>query len=172
MNRDDSQTYPPLQCKGFMTYEKLRGVAFGGGAVLLVLVLLSGCCTLSQSRCAMNLSMVGTSDINGGGNACVVRVYELTSTANFHNATPEAFWQDDDAALGDEMLRSEEHRLEPNQREIFELEPGKETQFIGIAANLRNPDGDLWRRTFSVSSNRGKRIEVQVGSNSVSIDVQ
>ena len=122
------------------------------------------------------LTVVGTPNLNSVeddvGNAANVHIYELSNDTNFRNATLETFWQDEAGALGSELIDSRQLLLYPDAMEQIEIEPAEETQYIGIAANLRQPDREQWRQVYSVEALRGNRVMVEVGKNRVIVDVR
>src|SRR5215207_8986703 len=52
--------------------------------------------------------------VNERPNAAVVRIYQLTSRANFDRASRAALWRDDSAALGAELVAKHEVTLLPD----------------------------------------------------------
>lgn len=120
----------------------------------------------------VEVSIRGTADMNGG-NAARVRVYELAGETNFSNTPLSSFWQNDRDALGDELVRPpREVLLYPSEDRSVEFELAEGTQFIGVAADLRNPDREGWRALYPVSDVKGERIVVNVATNQISVDVE
>lgn len=110
------------------------------------------------------VTVVGESDLNGGGNAAVVRIYQLAGDANFRRAPVQSFWQNDEQALGSELLSGKrEVLLFPDVTETVEVPLDDRTQFVGFAADLRDPDPDHWRAIFPVSEVRERAVAVRVG---------
>lgn len=142
--------------------------------MLIAVWLLAGC---GGSR-ALNMTLAGKPDMNsiddgGGGNAAVVRIYQLSNETNFRDVTLEAFWQNDEEALGSELIAPPQQiRLFPDQQETIKVEPTSNTKFIGVAADLRQPDRERWRQIYSIEEMKGKRIMVEVGKNYVTIDLR
>lgn len=134
-------------------------------AIVLFVLLLVGCST------TVNVGMLGQSDMNGGGNAAVVRIYELSGEGSFMEASFRTFWQGDGGALKGVLVGSREQTVFPGESEQFELELAEETNFIGVAANFRNPQEDGWRGLYSVDE-VGDRLSVTVHSNRISVDVE
>ena len=116
------------------------------------------------------LTVVGTPQLNLG-NAAIVRIYELNNDTNFRNATLETFWQDDRAALGNELVNSQQFMLYPDAVENIQVDPGEETRFIGIAANLRQPDREQWRQVYPVEDLRGKQVMIEIGEDRILLEV-
>ncbi len=144
------------------------------GEVLLITVLLLGGCSGSR---VLNMTVKGSSDLNScdetpGGNAAIVRIYQLSNDTNFRTVTLEAFWNDDSTALGNEMTSSRQLRLFPNDVKSLEIEPDETAQFIGVAADLRCPDPERWRQVCALSELKGKQITVEINRDRVAINVQ
>ena len=112
----------------------------------------------------LQVVIVGESELNGGGNAAVVRIYQLAGDANFRRAPVQSFWQDDEAALRDELLSGKrEVLLFPDATEEVEIALDDRTQFVGFAADLRDPDPDHWRAIYPVDEVRGGAVAIRVG---------
>lgn len=110
------------------------------------------------------VTVVGEADLNGGGNAAVVRIYQLAGDANFRRAPVQTFWQNDEQALGSELLSGKrEVLLFPDATETVELTLDDRAQFVGFAADLRDPDPDHWRAIYPIGEVRGGSVEVRVG---------
>ena len=114
---------------------------------VLAPVLVSGCSALPFVGGAPTVQMriAGQSDMNSGGNAAVVRVYQLSGEINFKRTPLSTFWRNDQEALGGELVRQKEVLLYPDETKTFELEVAETASHIGIAANLRDPDQEQWR---------------------------
>ncbi|MEP0548442.1 MAG: type VI secretion system lipoprotein TssJ [Rhodothermales bacterium] len=121
----------------------------------------------------LTVTVVGGSDLNGGGNAAVLRIYQLAGDANFQRAPVQAFWQSDEQVLGSELLGAKrEVLLFPESTEIVRIVLDEKTQFLAIAADLRDPDPDHWREIYPVSDVRGKAMAVVVGENRLFVRVE
>jgi type VI secretion system VasD/TssJ family lipoprotein len=143
--------------------------------VLLALILMTGC---GGGPRALTVEVMGTSNLNTtsegeSGNAARVRIYQLSNATNFRTVTPETFWQDDVAALGAELLEPPKQVvLYPNTMERFVFEPVEGAMYIGVAADLRQPAQEQWRKIYDLASlGKSKQIVVQVGKDQVSIQL-
>lgn len=132
--------------------------------LVLCFLLLGGCAT------TVEVSLLGQPDMNDGGNAAVVRIYELSGEGSFMDASFRAFWQEE-GAVGGSLIRSREELIYPDETQRFELELSEETKFIGVAANFRNPEQDGWRDLYPVDE-VGDQLSVTVHSNRISVDVE
>ncbi|MEM1043046.1 MAG: type VI secretion system lipoprotein TssJ [Bacteroidota bacterium] len=138
----------------------------------LTVLALSGCSRTPPPPTPTVVTLVGEANLNAGGNAAVVRIYQLAGDANFQRASAQAFWQSDEQELGDELLGSpREVQLFPNVTESADLVLGDETQFVGFAADLRLPDPDHWRAIYPVDAVRGKTVAVRVGENRLFVTI-
>lgn len=109
------------------------------------------------------IEVSGSAEMNAGGNAAIVRIYMLASDAAFRRTPIQDFWQDDAAALGSDLMGAKrEVLLYPGDRETFQIEPVGDVAFIGIAADLREPDPNGWRVIYPVAELRGQRVSVAI----------
>ena len=112
----------------------------------------------------LTVTVVGGDDLNGGGNAAVLRIYQLAGDANFRRAPVQAFWQNDEQALGAELVGAKrEVLLFPGSTEVVRIELDDEAQFVAVAADLRAPDPEHWRAIYPVGEVRSKAVAVVVG---------
>ncbi len=125
--------------------------------VLFVAVLVCTGCTST-----VEVALEGTSDMNNGGNAAVVKVYQLKSDQNFKGVLTSSFWRDDEAALAGSLLKSPKQvTVYPSESETFKMELSDEAKFIAVAGNLRKPKQDRWKAIESVES-MGDKVQVTV----------
>jgi type VI secretion system VasD/TssJ family lipoprotein len=106
--------------------------------------------------------------VNDRPNAAVVRVYELTSRANFDRASRAALWRDDAAALGDELVAKRELTLLPDAHESLKITLKKRTKFVAIAADLYDPDGDGWRVVYPTRDAK-KPLRLRLGERQLAV---
>lgn len=116
--------------------------------------------------------MTGASAMNNGGNAAVVKVYQLKGNTNFKRVPVSAFWRDDRKALGGELLGSPRKvTLYPSDSTTIEFELIKKAQYIGVAANLRDPDREDWRSIHPLEG-MGDHVSVTVEERRVAVNVE
>lgn len=111
--------------------------------------------------------------MNSGGNPAVVRIYELNGESNFMRTPVSSFWKDDVAALGSELVSPapRDVTVYPSKSETLEFEIAEGTQFIGVAANLRNPTQEQWRAVFPVEE-ANDRIRVTVHEGRITVEAE
>jgi type VI secretion system protein VasD len=136
----------------------------------LVLAATAGCATL-RPKPSVTVSVQADSRmnvVNDRANAAVVRVYELTSRANFDRASRAALWRDDSAALGGELVAKRELTLLPDAKESLKIGLKKPTRFVAVAADFYDPDGDGWRAVYPAKSSK-KPIHIRLGERQLSV---
>ncbi len=107
--------------------------------------------------------LVGELEMNGGGNAARVYLYPLSSDATFLSTPVQAFWGDPEGLLADDLAGTvRDATVRPGSTSSVELIDLEGAPFLGIAADLRAPEGDSWRAILPASQVRGKAIQVRV----------
>lgn len=119
----------------------------------------------------VQMQVQGTTEMNSGGNPAVVRIYQLSGESRFVQSSAADFWSDDVGQLGGDLLAPpQDLTIYPDEKRTLTLEPNKNAQFIGIAANLRSPNSDQWRAVHPVSRLKGKTLTLQVLSDRLSVE--
>lgn len=144
------------------------GAALYHAAFLLAIgFVLAGC---RSSQPVTGMTVAGDADMNNGGNAAVVRVYQLSGDSNFSRASLETFWRDDEQALGGDLIGAKQEILVyPEQEREIDLSLNPDTRFLAIAADLRNPDPVHWRQILDAEEVRGKSVIVRVGTDRLTV---
>lgn len=134
--------------------------------IILGLLVLGGC-----SR-PLEFVVAGESDLNGGGNAARIHVFQLSSDALFESITVANFWNNPEQALGSEMIGHDQILLYPEEVKPLTIEPEDGTRFIGIAANFREPDPNQWRQVYTLDELKRKTVQVSVGSRQLLVTLE
>ena len=107
------------------------------------------------------------------GNAANVVFYQLTNNANFQRAPIETFWKNDRQTLADELVGNRQQVfLYPGQAKQVELDLKKQTRYLGVAANLRQPEPGQWRRSFPIQEIDGHHMAIQVEPRRLTVSMQ
>jgi type VI secretion system VasD/TssJ family lipoprotein len=134
--------------------------------VLLVGLLLTGCFGSPE----LQMQVQGNDQMNGGGNPAVVRIYQLSGESSFTRASAADFWADDLGQLSGELVGPpQDLTIYPDEARTLTLEPSDDAQFIGFAADLRNPTQDQWRAVHPVSELADKEITIMVLSDRLDV---
>lgn len=111
---------------------------------------------------SFKVAVSGRSGMNNGGNAAIVKVYQLKGEGNFKNTPLSAFWRGDTEALGGELIGSpRKMTVYPSTKRTIEFTVAKKAKFVGVAANLRDPDREKWRSIHSLKD-MGNELTVTV----------
>ena len=119
------------------------------------------------------MTVVGGENLNGGGNAAVLRIYQLSGDANFRRAPVQQFWQNDEQVLGAELVGTKrEVLLFPGSSEVVQLDLEDDAEFVAVAADLRAPDQEGWRAIYPADEVRGSAVAVLVGEDRLYVRVE
>ncbi len=136
-----------------------------------VLILLFGVVWMGCSQ-TVEMVVVGEAEMNGGGNAAVVHVYQLSGDGNFRQTPLSVFWRDDAAVLGGELVASPRTlTVYPSDSKTVEIEVADEAAYLGVAANLRDPDRERWRSIHRLED-VGDQIRVRIANDHVAVEVE
>ena len=115
----------------------------------------------------------GDSQMNNGGHFAIVRVYQLANDTKFSNSEFEAFWQNDEALLAEEMIpgTKQQFSIYPGQPIPHNMEVMDGARFIGFAANLYEPDGDQWRKLYPVELLEESGVTIWIRENQLVVDL-
>lgn len=109
------------------------------------------------------VTIAGEDEMNAGGNAARVYLYPLSSDATFLATPLQAFWDDPEGMLGDDLAGTvRDATVRPGETTAVEELTLDGAPFLGIAADLRVPEGDTWRAILPASDVRGRKIRVTV----------
>lgn len=154
----------------------------------LLLVAVSGCGLFGGSRSPAGdpdappepegpsgpatVQLSGTADMNAGGNAARVYVYPLVSDATFLSTPVQVFWDDPAAALGADLAgATRDVTVRPGEAAALADVAIGEAAFLGIAADLRRPEGGAWRAVVPAAQARGRTLVVQVTEGGLRVTV-
>jgi type VI secretion system protein VasD len=143
-------------------------------AVLLLLALMLAACSGPQVR--VDLSTTANLNMSDEGNPLpvVVRVYQLSDSRDFLNASFEHLWKQDVQSLGDAALTRQELMLNPGMTHELELRRNPEAEFVGVVAIFRAPEEDGWRALKTLPMGQmgrrmNQRVTVSLRGNSLTI---
>jgi type VI secretion system protein VasD len=92
----------------------------------------------------------------GAGLPVRVRLYQLKSDARLRTASFEEIWQDDKAALQDDLLKMEELTAYPGQSQRVKIELVPDSVALAAVALFRDPQGRDWLASFDLEPPRPK----------------
>ena len=138
-------------------------------SILLLFVAVAGCSGPGEvvSEREVTVALAGTPEMNAGGNAVVVQVYQLTDADPFTLVPVEEFWLDGDDVFAGTLVSRREVLLYPEEVRALPLVLGDRTTHVGVAADLRAPSLDGWRAVFPVARVLADGLGVLVGDSSL-----
>lgn len=137
------------------------------------LALLSFVFALLATGCSttIRVTMEGKPEMNGGGNAAEVEVYELKSKGNFEDLSPGAFWYETGVKESVLVRPPRTRTVYPDATKKFKLEVSDKTKFIGVAAKMRAPDKNEWRALYPVEE-VGDWLSLSVHESKIDVEVE
>jgi type VI secretion system protein VasD len=116
---------------------------------IAMLAALSACASGQPKSTKARMTVIAQSDVNpdatGRPSPVVVRVYQLQQDAKFANADFFALFDDEQQALGGDLLARDEITLAPGERKEVQVEVKGEAKFLGAVAAFRDIRNSPWR---------------------------
>ncbi len=132
-------------------------------------------CVLFLFGCSSKIKYVtleATADLNKGGNACYVCIYQLRNDMDFKRTPVETFWAEGEKPFEADIVDKPVcETLIPGDEAYIDITIADETNYIGVAADFREPDQERWREVYTIPSKKPKEIRIIVGANTVRIEV-
>jgi type VI secretion system VasD/TssJ family lipoprotein len=136
------------------------------GLSLTLLSIISSC----GSAGIVHVNVAGNDKMNEGYEAFIC-LYPLKNATNFEHVPVESFWKDGEKAFADDVVGSRiDFMLMPGDNRWKEVQVSKDTKYIGIAVDFRNPDKTGWRLVYDVTVKRPKEILLTVVNNRIEIE--
>jgi type VI secretion system protein VasD len=103
----------------------------------------------AEAKVKASLTLAAATDANpdasGRPSPVVVRIYQLRNDAAFNAAEFFALYDDEQKALGPELLTRDEFTLTPAERRTLDVTLSPETRFVGAIAAFRDIRNAQWR---------------------------
>ena len=104
------------------------------------------------------LTLAATDKVNpapdGRGRPVQVRVYLLKSDARLQTAKFEDIWQNQAAALGEDLLKTEEITLFPRDSKSVAVAQNADAHNLAVVALFREPQGKHWFVSYEMDQPR------------------
>ena len=124
--------------------------------IVLVAMLLLTSCSSSPLEKKIKFAYTITAsedinlDINGTPSSVIVRVFQLTNTANFKAARYENVFTGLQNKLGAEFIGVNEHLVDPETEQVFKVDLSAQAKFLGIAVGYRSADTVTWKTVQAI----------------------
>lgn len=138
---------------------------------LLIVVQVSGCASTPPPATSINADVIAAADANtdasGQALPIVVRIYELKGLGSFEAADFFALYDQEQEALGTDLLAREEVNLRPGfQRNITRpTDPG--AHYLGVIGAFKEIDNASWRASYALKPNAENAITIKVDADAV-----
>jgi len=128
-------------------------------------------CVWGCSSTTLYTGLVGAKDMNLGGHAVMVSIYQLKNDTNFLRLPVESFWQDGAKSFeGDLADTKTDVMLLPGETKWLTLTLKDETRFLGAAGDFRRPDQKGWRQVYPLPPRRPTELWVIIGYDGLKIE--
>jgi type VI secretion system protein VasD len=125
-------------------------------AAIAAAVLAGGCGTLGIGSKTAKITLEAGPDLNpdvrGRPSPVTVRVFELSSLANFDKADFFALFDRDRETLGPELIGRQDVVLKPGDRQVVQRKLPGEARFVGILVGFRDLERAQWRLSMPVEA--------------------
>jgi type VI secretion system protein VasD len=115
----------------------------------LMIAALGACASGAPKPSKARMTVVAQEDVNpdpsGRPSPIVVRIYQLAQDSQFNNADFFALFDDDQQALGGDLLARDEITLAPGERKEVEFAVAGNAKFVGVIAAYRDIRNSQWR---------------------------
>jgi len=129
---------------------------------------------LSFIGCGSGIQTVNidlNSDVNAnGGNAIVIKIYQLTNDDKFRYASFESLLKNAEETLTYDLVPNsiKEKTMVPNENyDLKELELSKDAAFLGIVGDFHSPAKDSWKMIIPLDSDM-EYLKILIHENSLS----
>lgn len=146
-----------------------RSFLFALGATGLV----SACQSGPPKPSAVTVNLTGQAGMNpgpgGGDRPVTVLVMRLRSTGKFNSADYFALQGDPGAALGGDLIGSDQIAVGPGKTASKTVTVEPEATALGFVALVREPGGRTWRSTIGVSPGSKLTVNVVLGGSGMTV---
>ena len=142
--------------------------AFARIAALGALLLAAACATPPPPPTTVDLNVAADATSNGGA-PVQVKVYYLSSAANFNAGDFFALFNEPQATLGADLMQVDTYLLQAGETKMdaksFDLAPAA----VGVIAAFRSVDQPGWRASKPLAPNAPNPVVVTISGQSVAI---
>ena len=134
--------------------------------IFAFIIYFTGCGSGIQT---INIDLISDANANGG-NAIVIKIYQLTNDDKFRFADFKSLWKNAEETLVNELIPPFiEETIVPNKNyELKEFEISKDAAFVGVVGDFHSPSKDGWRLIISVDSDID-HLKILILENSLSL---
>lgn len=93
----------------------------------------------------------------------LVRVYELKSLTAFNKADFMSIYQNDQAALGTELVTRDEYMLAPGESKTFAKTVAPDVLYLGVLGAYQDLEHAGWRSSVPLKPGQKQRVVIRAG---------
>ena len=108
-------------------------------------------------------------DIAGQPSPVVLRVFQLRSPGPFMKADFFELYENENATLGDNLIKSDEFHLQPGQSIEYNTKFDSDAKYVGVIAAFRDWENARWREMVSLPDKRKVHLNIMLESLAVSV---
>jgi type VI secretion system protein VasD len=108
-------------------------------------------------------------DVTGRPSPIILHLFELKDIGKFEVADFDSLFQNYEAFLGGDLVRSEEFHLRPGDTKIVKHAVAPETKYIAVSAAYRDLNQAVWRASIPIKHAKTTRLLILVDKLNVSI---
>jgi type VI secretion system protein VasD len=142
----------------------------------LLAFLVSGCSTTKRALgmvSKIDITIKAKKDVNpdaqGNPSPVLVRFYELSAVDNFRTADFAALVNNEQTAIGNEIIERDEFELKPEEHRSFVRRVKPDTRYIGILAAYHNAANIKWRAVLSLNTDGTTALVVYLGKSGMTV---
>ena len=118
-------------------------------AIAMTTLTLAACASSAPKPTKARMTVIAQADVNPDGDGrpspVVVRVYQLQQDAKFANTDFFTLFDNEQQALGEDLLARDEVTLAPGERKVLQVDVKGEAKFLGAVAAYRDIRNSQWR---------------------------
>lgn len=131
---------------------------------LVVLLFFASSCAVTE------VTINGTTRQNDGGSAADIYIYQLAGEDAFQNVQLNTFWLKGEEELATDLLKKEPLvKILPDETRVIRVKNIKGAKYLGIAADLRQPDARNWKDTIKLKRWGKKKAIVTIGATRIEV---
>jgi type VI secretion system protein VasD len=124
----------------------------------------------------VNVTLAATADVNATpdkkGAPVVLRLYQLSSGANFGSAEFFALFNKDAATLGTDLVKREDFPLAPGQTKTTTLSPTDQVKSLGVFGGYRDFSHVTWRGTADIPPHQTTTVTITAAGDGITVQAQ
>ena len=145
-------------------------------ASLAALLFLAGCASAPKPdplKITLDTHENVNPDVRGRPSPVSVKFFALKSIAAFNAADFFSMFEDEQKALGADLVNTEVIQLRPGEKLQLDRSLPPETRYLGVVAAFRDIERSQWRASLPVpAKEKPSRILIQLDINKVQIEAE